>query len=143
MSCYSLKYIILTCICFSFLSVSCSSSRDIDYSSVPSSDLNSDNGDSYRIVGSLAYLKGGQKALQSKLVYPQKAKEDGIETTLVADVLINKKGMVEQITFEKKAGYGFEEAAINAINAVSFEPGTDLKGNPVRMIISIPVEFKL
>ena len=85
---------------------------------------------------------GGIEALQKKLAYPAKAKQQGIETVLNANVLVNKKGKVEQISFDSDSQHGFEKAAREALRKVTFRAG-QRNGEPVNMYITIPVKFEL
>lgn len=97
----------------------------------------------FRAVQSLADIIGGEEALYSKLKYPEKAQNTKLEPTLHTDVLINKQGEIEQISFKEEIGYGFEEAALEALEQLSFNPGRRINGEPVRMMITIPITFKL
>lgn len=94
------------------------------------------------IVETKAAIIGGLKALQKELEYPQEAKENGVEITLNANVLVNKSGNVEQITFDKETKYGFRDAARNALHEVQFRAG-ERNGEPVNMYVTIPVKFEL
>lgn len=96
------------------------------------------------IVETKAAIIGGLKALQEKLEYPPKAKRERVETVLNANVLVNKKGYVEDISFENKTeiDYGFERAARNALREVKFKAG-ERNGEPINMYITIPVRFEL
>lgn len=94
------------------------------------------------VIEKSAAIIGGPKALQEKLVYPDEAKEKGIETIIEANVLVNETGKVETISFDTETEYGFEEAAENALYQVRFKPG-ERNGKPVSMFVTIPVEFKL
>lgn len=94
------------------------------------------------VVETSAAIVGGLEALQRELTYPEKAKNKRIEMTLMANVLVNKSGNVEQISFDKETEYGFEEAARKALYAVKFRAGKR-NGEPVNMYITIPVIFEL
>ncbi len=86
--------------------------------------------------------EGGLKAIQDKLVYPEFARDYKIEGTVEVLVFVDAFGNIVDTRIEKEIGYGCEEAAINAIKAVKFKPGT-LGGNPANLQIMIPVVFKL
>lgn len=94
------------------------------------------------VVQTSAAIVGGREALQKELKYPEKARRNGIETTLMAEVLINKNSKIEQISFDKETEYGFEEAAREALYKVQFRAG-ERNGEPVNMYITIPVKFEL
>lgn len=94
------------------------------------------------IVETKAAIVGGLDALQKELEHPQKAKKEGVEAVLKADVLVNKNSKVEQISFDKETEYGFEKAAKNALHKVQFRAG-ERNGKPINMYITIPVKFEL
>ncbi len=87
-------------------------------------------------------IVGGMEALYNNLEYPQKALKEGVETELNANVLVNKNGELEEISFEKSTEYGFEEAAENALRSVQFVPGKRNE-EPVDTYVTIPIVFKL
>lgn len=94
------------------------------------------------VVETKAAIVGGLKALQKELKYPREARENGVEIILNANVLVNKNGEVEQITFDKETEYGFRDAARNALYQVQFRAG-ERNGEPVNMYVTIPVKFDL
>ncbi len=85
---------------------------------------------------------GGIDAIQKKLVYPQQAKDKGIEGTVEIRVFIDKFGEVERAEVVKGIGYGCDEAARIAVFYTQFRPGI-IKGKPVKIQMTVPVEFKL
>lgn len=106
--------------------------------------IESTDADPKVVVETKAAIVGGLKALQKELEYPTKAKKDGVEAVLEANVLVNKNGYVEQISFENETetDYGFEDAARNALRRVNFKAG-ERNGDPINMYITIPVRFEL
>jgi TonB family protein len=94
------------------------------------------------VVETKAAIIGGLAALQNELDYPRKAREKGVETILKANILVNKKGEIERISFDKKTEYGFEKAARSALHRVQFKAG-ERNGVPINMFITIPVKFEL
>lgn len=128
---FSLSLILLISLIF----LSCKSSKEVQT-------IQSTNPKPEVVVETTAAIIGGLDALQKELKYPQKAKNEGVETILMADVLVNKNGEVEQISFEKETEYGFEEAAEVALHEVEFKAG-ERNGEPVNMYITIPVKFEL
>ena len=85
---------------------------------------------------------GGMKAIYKKITYPKKAKENGIEGTVIIRVLIEKDGEVKDAQVIKGIGYGCDEAARLAIFYHRFKPGLQ-RGKRVKVQMDIPVEFKL
>lgn len=87
-------------------------------------------------------IVGGMEALYNNLEYPQKAFEEGVEAELKANVLVNKEGKLEEISFDKETQYGFEEAAEDALHRVQFVPGKRNE-EPVNTYVTIPIVFNL
>lgn len=87
-------------------------------------------------------IVGGMEALYNNLEYPQQALEEGVETELNANVLVNKNGELEEISFDKDPEYGFQEAAKEALQSVQFVPGKRNE-EPVNTYITIPIVFNL
>lgn len=86
---------------------------------------------------------GGQAAISRNTVYPEIAKEAGIEGQVVVQAFINENGVVEHCLILKgMPGTGLDESAINAIKKTKFKPAKQRDRN-VGVWISIPVTFKL
>ncbi|MFA6617499.1 MAG: energy transducer TonB [Candidatus Neomarinimicrobiota bacterium] len=86
---------------------------------------------------------GGQAAIARNTVYPEIAKEAGIEGQVVVQAFINENGVVEHCLILKgMPGTGLDESAINAIKKTKFKPAKQRDRN-VGVWISIPVTFKL
>lgn len=87
-------------------------------------------------------LVGGMEALSKNLVYPERAKKDGVEGAVVVIAYINKKGKVERTQIQKGIGSGCDEAAATAVRKCSFIPG-QIGGEPVKTKVFITVNFTL
>jgi TonB family protein len=85
---------------------------------------------------------GGMYAIQSKIKYPESAKNQGIEGKVFIQAFIDEIGNVEDAKVIKGAGYGLDEAALEAVKQTKFTPGKQ-KGKPVKVQVSIPIVFKL
>lgn len=86
---------------------------------------------------------GGQAAISRNTIYPEIAKEAGIEGQVVVQAFINDFGVVEHCLILKgMPGTGLDEAAIDAIKRTKFKPAKQRDRN-VGVWISIPVTFKL
>lgn len=86
---------------------------------------------------------GGQAAIARNTVYPEIAKEAGIEGQVIVQAFINENGIVEHVLILKgMPGTGLDEAAINAIKKTRFKPAKQ-RDRDVGVWISIPVTFKL
>ncbi len=85
---------------------------------------------------------GGMKAIQEKIVYPQKALLYGLEGKVILVATIDKKGKVEKIKVEQGLGLGCTEAAIEAVKKVRFLPA-ESKGKIVKSWVALTINFKI
>ncbi|HEX7356315.1 MAG TPA: energy transducer TonB [Ignavibacteriaceae bacterium] len=85
---------------------------------------------------------GGLYAIQSKIKYPDEAKRNGVEGKVFIQAFIDETGNVVEAKVIKDAGYGLDEAALEAVKQTKFTPGKQ-KGKPVKVQVSIPIVFKL
>ena len=76
--------------------------------------------------------------------FPDAAKSAGISNkTVIVMVQIDEKGILQGARIVSgKAGYGFDEAAIQIVRRVRFAPGY-LQGKPTRMAHRLPITFTL
>lgn len=80
--------------------------------------------------------------LASKIVYPNLAKRQGKEGTVVLRLFIDVKGNIERIVVEEDPGYGFAEAAIKAFSNIQTTPAV-LGSKPVPVTLLYPIRFTL
>ena len=119
-----------------------------DYEAIDAPPPPPSDGDGGIVVEFIAYDEpptpiGGQAAISRNTVYPEIAKEAGIEGTVNIQSFINENGVVEHcIVLKGMPGTGLDEAAINAIKKTKFKPAKQRDRN-VGVWISIPVTFKL
>ena len=86
---------------------------------------------------------GGLKQIQKNLVYPDIAKETGVEGRVLVYLQIGIDGSVLKTKIGKSIGSNAcDEAAIEAVKSVKWLPAKN-KGKPVTVWFSIPVDFKL
>src|SRR6056297_988667 len=86
---------------------------------------------------------GGFKAIQQNIVYPEIAREAGIEGKVVIRAFIDKNGDVQECEVDQGIpNTGLNEAAINAIKRTKFKPAMQ-RDRKVGVWISIPVFFRL
>ena len=76
-----------------------------------------------------------------KPVYPDFARRNKIQGRVVLEVEVLKDGSVRDIHV-KKSVLGLDEAAIDAVRKVRFQPGRS-SGQPVDVLLIIPVDFNL
>lgn len=74
--------------------------------------------------------------------YPEFARRNRIQGTVVLEVEVLKDGSVRNIHVRRSVPGGLDEAAIEAVRKVRFQPGRS-SGQPVDVLLIIPVEFKL
>ncbi|MEA1985888.1 MAG: energy transducer TonB [Candidatus Marinimicrobia bacterium] len=86
---------------------------------------------------------GGQNAIMNNVVYPEIAREAGIEGKVVIQAFINEKGVVtDWVVMQGIPNTGLDEAAINAIKKTRFKPAKQRDRN-VGVWIAIPINFQL
>jgi len=105
-------------------------------------DMNFNQNDYFVAVEEMPFPIGGLKAIQEKIVYPEEAKNSGIEGKVYILAFINENGNVDKAKVLKGIGGGCDEAALNAVMKTKFSPGKQ-KGKPVKVQVSIPIVFKL
>lgn len=74
--------------------------------------------------------------------YPEFALKQQIQGRVLLRLLIDKHGRVVDVEVIKKAGFGFDEAAVKAIRESTFIPAKD-GGKPRRCIVLLPIRFEL
>lgn len=74
--------------------------------------------------------------------YPWIAEKAGIEGTVILEVDIDETGKVVDARVIKEAGFGFDEAAIEAIKKCRFSPALRY-GKPVPIRVRLPIRFEL
>lgn len=74
--------------------------------------------------------------------YPRLARRLGREGKVVLRLFIDEHGRLVSVEIIEKAGYGFDEAAMDAVKASSFLPAK-VNGHPVACKAILPVRFKL
>ncbi|HNQ42972.1 MAG TPA: energy transducer TonB [Candidatus Cloacimonadota bacterium] len=75
-------------------------------------------------------------------VYPEFAQRAKVQGTVVLEVEVLKDGSIRNIRVKRSVPGGLDEAAIDAVRKVRFQPGRS-SGQPVDVLLIIPVEFKL
>jgi TonB family protein len=86
---------------------------------------------------------GGFAAIQKKLVYPEIARQAGVEGTVIIYAKVSKDGKIIDTRIVKPlVNSGCNEAAIQAIKSVEWKPALQ-RDKPVTVWVSVPVKFKL
>jgi protein TonB len=94
------------------------------------------------VVDEQPFPVGGMKAIQEKIVYPERAKQNGIEGRVFVKAYINEEGSVDEIILLKGFDAECDSVAMEAICQTKFTPAKQ-KGEPVKSQVSIPIVFKL
>jgi protein TonB len=90
--------------------------------------------------GSASLPTGGY---QIKPRYPDSARRQGIEGTVVVKAYVTEQGRVEKAQVEHSAGHpDLDQAAVDAVGRWRFEPARRGR-QPIAMWVSIPVKFVL
>lgn len=87
--------------------------------------------------------KGLTKYLKDNVKYPQDAKENGIQGTVVVVFIVNEDGTVSDAKIKKGIGGGCDQEALRIVNEMrKWKPGKQ-GGVAVRVYQQIPIAFKL
>ena len=96
----------------------------------------------FEVVEDPPKIIGGLEAVKKNLVYPDLAIRAGVEGTVIVLAYVNKEGVVTGTQVIRGIGGGCDEAAMEAVKKVRFEPGQQ-RGKPVNVKVSVPVKFRL
>ncbi|OQY73855.1 MAG: hypothetical protein B6D45_07545, partial [Ignavibacteriales bacterium UTCHB3] len=96
----------------------------------------------YTFYDEPASFLNGEDEFYSRLFYPSRAIEDGLEGTVIIRALIRTDGTVESTEVAQPLGLGCEGSAEVTVKYTLFNPAK-IKGRPVNAWVDIPVVFKL
>ncbi|MFC1620096.1 energy transducer TonB [Candidatus Neomarinimicrobiota bacterium] len=86
---------------------------------------------------------GGYEAIGRAIIYPDIAREAGIEGTVVVQIYVSERGFVEEVVVLKGVPMtGLDEAAIRGIKRVRFKPAKQ-RDRKIGVWISVVVNFRL
>lgn len=104
----------------------------------------------YDFPAYLPQFPGGQQALidylQKNLVYPEDAKEQGIEGKVYVSFVVFEDGSIQQVTILRgiKGNNSCEKEVLRLIKRMpNWIPGKDNVGNELKARVKIPVVFNL
>lgn len=81
--------------------------------------------------------------LQENIVYPQMARESGIQGTVYVTFVVERNGVVTDVRVLRGIGGGCDEEAVRVIKAMpKWNPGKQ-RGKPVRVQFNMPIKFTL
>lgn len=101
----------------------------------------------FRVVEDMPEFPGGDEALmkylQRNLSYPEMASRTGTQGTVYVNFEVDKQGWIKDVTVLRGIGGGCDEEAIRVVKAMpQWTPGMQ-RGKAVRVLITLPVKFKL
>jgi len=94
------------------------------------------------IVDSMPMPAGGMAEIQKNVIYPEKARDNGISGKVYVQAYVNEKGDIDRIDVMKSSDTMLNKAAINAVKKTKFFPGK-VGGENVKTQVVIPIVFKL
>lgn len=105
-------------------------------------EINNDQTEFFVVVEQMPVLIGGMGNLQKQVKYPETARQAGIEGRVIVQFIVSETGLVINPKVIRGIGGGCDEAAIEAVKKVTFEPGSQ-RGVPVPVQFSLPIVFRL
>jgi len=83
--------------------------------------------------------------VSQSVLYPGKARENGIDGTVMITFKIDETGKTSDYRIEKKLGYGCDEAALHAVEVATNKDWVPAvyKGKIVSVVYKMPVNFHL
>jgi periplasmic protein TonB len=101
----------------------------------------------FTVVESMPEFPGGDAArikyLNDNIVYPQMARESGIQGRVFVTFVVERDGSVTDVQVLRGIGGGCDEEAVRVIrNMPKWIPGKQ-RGKPVRVQFNMPILFKL
>ena len=75
--------------------------------------------------------------------YPTVARSQGLEGEVVLRAIVDRRGAVEPDIVVVESVPLLDPAAIEALRRWRFEPGRDVNNRPVRVVIEVPLRFRL
>jgi len=108
----------------------------------PSEDKEEEEDEIFVVVENQPKLKGGMRALQEEVDYPDFAKKAGIEGRVFVQFVVDENGNVQDPRVTRGVHKLLNQEAIRAVKKMKFEPGRQ-RGQPVKVQMSLPVSFQL
>lgn len=87
-------------------------------------------------------IVGGIIQLSKNIVYPEKAKEQGVVGQVFVEVFLSETGGIDDLRAMKTDSELLTEAALSAVRKTRFTPGK-VDGAPVKTKLVIPIKFAL
>lgn len=96
----------------------------------------------FEAVEQMPELIGGLESISSKITYPEKARQNGVEGRVFVKFIVNKDGNVENAEVVRGIGNGADKEALRVVREAKFKPGFQ-DGQPVRVQYALPISFRL
>ena len=93
-------------------------------------------------VEDMPQLIGGMKSLYEQVVYPEMAKQAGLEGKVIVQFVVNREDRVEHAVVLRGVHTLLDQAALEAVQKLRFRPGKQ-RDRPVPVKMSLPITFKL
>jgi protein TonB len=97
------------------------------------------NAQPYRVGGD---VKAPVATYRVEPTYTEEARRERIGGIVILETLIDRNGVVKDVTILKPLPAGLSEAAVDAVKQWTFKPGT-LDGQPVDVVFNLTVNFKI
>jgi len=118
----------------------------VDLDQIGNKDINVENMDELlpKPDEFVAYEEQPQQIETVQPVYPEMARQAGVEGVVWVKALVDKEGKVRDVIIVKPSGAnaGFEDAAVEAAKKTTWKPAIS-NGQPVAVWISYKIEFRL
>ena len=121
--------------------------KDDDLKTVQKNDHAGGKEEMYTIVEDNPSYPGGTEALHkflmTNLKYPETAKKDGIEGTVLVQYVIDHDGKVKQAKVLRGVSPELDQEALRLTNMIKgWKPGRQ-NGKPIRRVVTMPIKFSL
>ncbi len=101
----------------------------------------------FTVAEKMPEFPGGQSSMmdfiREKLIYPEMAKENGVQGKVICSFIVGKDGTVYGATILRGIGSGCDQEALRVINKMPrWNPGMQ-NGKAVNVKFNLPINFKL
>lgn len=101
-----------------------------------------DSEEVFIVVEEPPQMIGGMQSLASKIVYPEKAKEQMIEGKVFVQFIVNEEGRVVEPKVIKSPSHILNSAALEAVQDLEFTAPKQ-RGQKVKVKYTLPIVFQL
>ncbi|MFM1932999.1 MAG: hypothetical protein RL226_2302 [Bacteroidota bacterium] len=88
-------------------------------------------------------ISGVMKFLAKNTIYPEQAKEEGLEGTVYVRMLVLKDGSVSDVRVLRGVNPILDQEAIRVVSMLKYDQPAMMNGKPVIFEQNIPIKFKL